>query len=313
MSAGRGADRARWAWRWLGPGVAALALAFLAVQLYAGWGEVSRQSFRINYIMLFLSGLFFGASYFLTALVWTEVLRALGTKISWRKGFRIMYLAELGKYLPGKVWSYAGLVYLGEQEGLGGSRALLGSLMMLALQTLVGLAMVVGGYAVWSGRFHAALLAVGLAALVGAWALLHPGLLPKPFAAVGRWAHGWRGEKTDYPAAVASSYADRARLLALVALNWLVAGAGMYLFINAFYGLEPGDLPLVVAIYAASWLSGYYSLIVPSGLGVREAVQAYSLTLIVPWPVAVFLALATRLWLTLGDLGAAAVAWRTKG
>jgi len=78
------------------------------------------------------------------------------------------------------------------------------------------------------------------------------------------------------------------------------------------------DLPAVAASFVASWVVGFLSLLTPSGLGVREAVQAGLLSLVVPWPVAVALAILSRIWLIAGEvtgagLGLALGRWGKRG
>ena len=50
-------------------------------------------------------------------------------------------------------------------------------------------------------------------------------------------------------------------------------------------------------ILAASWLGGYLSIIVPGGFGVREGLLSLLLNIYLPLPIAVFIALLSRIWM----------------
>ena len=61
-------------------------------------------------------------------------------------------------------------------------------------------------------------------------------------------------------------------------------------------------LPVLAGIVNVSATVGFLVLIAPSGLGVREGVLAFLLSLYLPAPVAVTISLASRVWLTLAEL-----------
>jgi len=57
-----------------------------------------------------------------------------------------------------------------------------------------------------------------------------------------------------------------------------------------------------VGTFSISWLVGYYAFLSPGGLGVQEGIQVYLLTFFFPSPISIVIALASRLWMTVGDL-----------
>src|SRR5215204_5514650 len=72
--------------------------------------------------------------------------------------------------------------------------------------------------------------------------------------------------------------------------------------------LDPADLPLVVAAYAAAYAAGFLALLTPAGLGVREGVLVVALAPVLPAGPALVVALLSRLWMMLVELAGAAVA-----
>jgi len=97
-----------------------------------------------------------------------------------------------------------------------------------------------------------------------------------------------------------------ALLTAAVANVMAWSGYGVALWLLA-RGLTEVPLPLGLAIgaFAASYLIGFLALIAPAGLGVREGVFILMLDHAVGTPAAVALAVASRLLLTVTELGAA--------
>jgi len=85
---------------------------------------------------------------------------------------------------------------------------------------------------------------------------------------------------------------------------WVGYGVSLWLLAR---GLTAVPLPLSLAIgaFAASYLMGFLALIAPAGLGVREGVFILMLDRTMGTPAAVALAVASRLLLTLTELGAA--------
>ena len=85
-------------------------------------------------------------------------------------------------------------------------------------------------------------------------------------------------------------------------LDWLVAGAGAWLLARAVTGLGVDALPLVIVAYALAYVAGMVAFIIPSGIGVREAVLTASLSRELPGGVALTWALLLRLWVTVIEL-----------
>lgn len=103
-------------------------------------------------------------------------------------------------------------------------------------------------------------------------------------------------------------------VLAMVAgytLNWALLGCGFALLGQAFLptalGLENGLL--LAGAFAIAWNIGLFALFAPAGLGVREAAIALLLGAAFPtgWPA--LIALASRVWIILGEALAFVAAW----
>ena len=105
------------------------------------------------------------------------------------------------------------------------------------------------------------------------------------------------------PISIFMSYLDVLWVLGVCVLCWAIGGIGFYLFVDSVYSVSSRHLPFLTGALAISTTLGLAALFAPSGLGVREGVLAFLLSSIMPSSVAVILAVLTRLWVTLIEIG----------
>jgi uncharacterized membrane protein YbhN (UPF0104 family) len=206
---------------------------------------------------------------------------------------RVFFTANLGRYIPGKLWQIAGLAYLAKGEGVPAGTAIgsavLGQAFSLCGATLVGAGVLlgIGGGGERSFGWGAVVIMVGL---LGATS---PSLLKR---ILPLW---FRLARQPYPGTFKPDQAFGVRWMGLYALVWCAQGLAFWLLCRGL-GF---DLPLIqaVAAYAAAFLMGYLFLPAPAGVGVREGVLVGLLGSALGPGVAV-LAVAARLWTTLVEL-----------
>ncbi len=213
---------------------------------------------------------------------------------------RIVLTANLGRYVPGKVWQIAGLALLARRAGVPGTTAtaaaVLGQLFHLAGAGAVGLLLLAvgrGDGAGWRVLGDTGVL-IGAGALTMALVLASiPGVVRRGLALAYRFA-GIGAEAVPRPDPLFGP-----RWILLHAGIWLVYGVAFALLVRGF-GLE---LPLLMAIsaFAAAYLLGYLALFAPAGIGVREGVL---IALLQPQlgTGAVGVAVIARLWMTLVEV-----------
>jgi uncharacterized membrane protein YbhN (UPF0104 family) len=88
----------------------------------------------------------------------------------------------------------------------------------------------------------------------------------------------------------------------------VVTGLAFAALVASLYPLAAGDVPLVVAAYAAAYAAGFLALLTPAGLGVREGVLVVALAPVLPAGPALVVALVSRVWMMLVELAGAGVA-----
>lgn len=284
--------------QWLA-GLAIIAIA--ARSLVRNWSDLRSQSleWRVQPGWLLASALVVWLMYALLIVAWRTMLAGWGQRLDGWTSARIWTVSSLGKYLPGKVWAVAGMALMAQRAGIA-PWAATGSavvLQVLAIGTGATVAGLTGRAAIEAAHPGSGavlgLLVVG--AVAGVALLLWPPLLRRllRFAAPDAEARG------------APAVAGIVVGIVANAVAWIGYGASLW-FLSR--GLLPGvdlGLGLAIAVFTASYLAGFLALFAPGGLGVREGLFILMLQGPLGIGPATALALASRLLLTITELGAA--------
>ncbi len=239
-------------------------------------------------------------AYLFSAALWGLMVREMGgPELPTPTALRVFFTANLGRYLPGKVWQVAGLAYLARGEGVSAGTAtgaaILGQAFSLVGATLVGAGVLLrnGGVVGAGGGWVAAGVLV-LLAVATFPALLRP-LLARVLG---------RGEGTTYPGPLWPDQAFGVRWVGLYAVSWVLQGGAFWLLA---LGLGVGLAGIQgLAVFPAAYLLGYIAVFAPAGVGVREGALVFLLAG-APGPAATLVALVARLWTTVVELGVAAI------
>ena len=286
-------------------GIALVLLLFgvLLRNLYLSWDEVAGYDWDFNYpaLIIAFSLMLLAAAFY--AYLWKVILERLGTSLSYRKSYRIFFLSQLGRYLPGKVWGILGLVYLSRKEGV--SKVISGAsvTLQLLLQVVSGVMVFAVTLLFWRDVDSVPGLNVLFLLFPMGLILLHPGLVNRgldlALRATGqpRMDLGW-------------GYRYLLAQLGLWGVFWLLNGVAHSFLIQSIYSLSRPPVLVLVGIFAVSWVAGFLSLLTPSGLGVMEVTLVFLLGFYFPAHVATIIALWTRLARTAGDLVCAGIAWK---
>jgi hypothetical protein len=289
----------RW-WR-LAQVALAVAVIGLAVRhLVRNWAEFRAQQVEVTVkpIWLVLAFLTVLGTFAMLIETWRRVVVSQGERLPPVPAARIWLLANLGKYLPGKIWAIAGAAVLAERAGVRRTVAITAALVLQALAFGSGVVVV----ASTSRAFHAG----------GSWLAYGTGILGAgALAAVAllciRPALTWVQRRL--PAAWPTLEPVRAGVamagLAVNAVAWGGYGASLVFLAR---GLMPNAVPdwrLATAVFTSSYLVGLIALFAPAGLGPRESMFILLLSGPLGLKPAVGLAAASRILFTLAELGLA--------
>lgn len=274
--------------RRLGRLLAAGLVVVLALRLYQLWRRHPVDFGAVNGTVFVAAVLASIAAVSAYGLVWPFLLRLLGTPapFSW---IGLFFKSQLGKYIPGSVWQYAGRVGLARNRGVTVQRAFVSIAAEIAYSALAAAtaASLLLGYGVAAGVF------LGLAGLVAGTLLLRgrlTGLLARDVGST-------RAALGAAPAAIV-----------LYLVVWGLYGTAFWTTGRALFAIPVSDLPYYTGVFALGWLAGLVAVFAPGGIGVREAVFVGLLSGRLGQADAIVLAATSRIILSGVDLAAGAAA-----
>lgn len=275
-----------------------LQLAIAAVVAWMVWAAIVRNwsQFRSLHIRLalgpgwiLLSALVVFLTYAIQVQSWRRVLAGWAQHLPYTRAARIWLVVNLGRYIPGKVWSVAGLVVLAQRAGVERWAAAASAFAMQALGVGTAAALVAAATPAATSPLR---LVVALAAAIATIGLL-----------------AWERTASSLARLIGSAAPVRPLPLAAVAesaglslLSWGTYGVAFWLLARGL-GL-PSALPLATAAgaFALGYILGLLALFAPGGVGVREVVLVGLLTPALGASGAVALSVASRILLTVTEV-----------
>lgn len=282
--------------------VAGIAIVWFAARALAGnWDQLRAQplDWRIEPGWILLSAVTVWGMYAVLIAAWRSLLAGWGQRVDRWTAARIWTVSNLGKYLPGKIWAVAGMALMSQQAGVA-PWAATGSAVVLQILSIGTGAAVVGltGSGVLETAHpgaHAALWLLLGASVAGVLLLFWPPVLNRLLALTLPQA-----EPRTSPPVREIGLGIAANVLA-----WVGYGAALWLLARGLLPASGLRLQSAVAVFTASYLAGFLALLVPGGIGVREGVFILMLQGPIGIGAATALALASRVLLTITELGAA--------
>ena len=241
------------------------------------------------------------ASYALSSRIWSGVVAGLGgPRLSVGDALSIFMISNLGRYLPGKVWSIAGMAVLAKGRGVPVAVSATSAAIMQGMGLVAAGAIGLGAFAGGPDPLPRwGLAGAGVAAGLLLLVLAVPSLFHR---AVALW---FRVVRTAPPA----------NLTAAMALRWLLQVAGAWVGVGASFWFFATSLGMQLSsvhagsAFAAAYVAGYLMLFAPAGVGVREGFLVAFLAPALGSGPATVLAIAARLWMTAAEVIPAAVLW----
>ncbi len=270
-------------------------VAFVVKTLISKWDEVSDAFSQVDAINLVIS-LFFGlAAMTSIGWIWVTMIVARSHNVRHRHAMSWYFTGQLGKYVPGGIWPIVGRAELAVRNGIPRIDAYASTGLSLVTTYAAAVVTIGIGAAATSGhRLIAILIAIGLLAAYITFSQ------PSLRAAIIRVA--------SRISSSASSLTDPKRFVRLTVLHipaWLLMSLSTSVTATAF-GAHIGIFDMLF-ITTTSWLAGFVVVGVPGGIGVREAVFTSLAGGIIGTPMAVSLALMSRIVFIAVDLSGALI------
>lgn len=288
--------------------VAALVVIAVGWGVARNWGAISADLRRVNVLTVLEATALAGVGTWLTMLGWRVLLADLGSPLHLAPAGGVFFVGQLGKYLPGSVWTVLAQADMAAHLKVPRRRTAVVGIVAIALSVLTGL--LVGLPAIplllRTAESGAGSVRMALLVAVPALALLcWPPLLNRLVAA---GLNLLRREPLEH------SLSSRAvlRTVALYVGAWLLFGAHTLVLARGVADpAQSGPQVTLAALtgYALAGSFGMLTVILPAGLGARDGILTLVLAAAVPTSAAAAVALLSRFVVTVVDVAAAAGGW----
>jgi len=228
-------------------------------------------------------------------------LAALGNPIAYHNAIAVNYAAALGKYVPGKVASVAGVLYLFGRQNIRPPVAAAVVFLNMGLAVLVGL-MIAAPLMLWGAIGAEVPLAWFWCVLLLAAGVV--GLHPRVFFGIGNYLLRKTGRE---PIDRRLTLKHLVLPLCLIVVSRAFAGLILWLVARSMSPVGIGELPFFISASAAADTLGFLAAFAPAGIGVTEGVFLLVLGPVIGPGVSAIAAVLLRLLRAIMDIVLAAI------
>lgn len=277
-----------------------LAASFCAVFFTSRWDEVRSGLDMLTPGAVVVSVLTGALATVFSLLGWRALLADAGSPVAVRPAARIFLISQLGKYIPGSVWTVLAQVELAREHEVPARRSATVSLLTLCVTTLAGLvaaSLTLPFSSTTVSRDYGWVFLTAPLLLL----LLHP-------RSVATWSGLAFRLLRRKPEPLLLSWRGLGAGVAWAMLTWAALGVHFGVLVRSVAGSGPETWSLSLGVFALAWVAGFLFVVAPAGAGVREAVLVLGLSSVVPAGAALVLALVSRVVLVVVDVVLAGVA-----
>ena len=281
--------------------IAAAIIYILFRTIYNNRAELEKWDWRIDWFYAFLSIITLMGAYVCGSMIWRAVLEGFGIKVALHESFRVVYLANLGRYIPGKVFQVVGMVGLAKQLDIP-AKVSLASFALIQAYALPASFVLIGFFFLFGHPPDSLVIFRDVMYIfMGAVLLFFLFLFFKPDGlnwALNKVLKLFKGEPVNYCPAMR----NRIVIFVWCLLNWGLFGVSFYFFTKALMNLANRlGFVYMAGSYVTAYIVGYVTFLSPAGLGVREGVMSALLAPTFGGPVAASIALIHRVLITIAE------------
>ncbi|WP_416395613.1 MULTISPECIES: lysylphosphatidylglycerol synthase transmembrane domain-containing protein [unclassified Curtobacterium] len=278
---------------------AVVAVAFLVWSIAKQWDKIVHDFARLDATTVTVGVVFTIVALVANMLSWRAMMAASGYRVRVAAASSIFFVGQLGKYIPGGVWSIAAQAELGRAHGLqrtGSAVAALASMLVsMVTAAIVGIVAVLLSSSTGFQTFWwlIPVIVVGLVCLT-------PPVLGRLIALAFRILRRPTQDTT-------LTWSGTVMSLVWSLVMWVAYGVQATVVLRAFGADSPTLFPVAVGAYAVAWLVGFVVVIAPAGLGPREGILVLLLGSVAGGSAPFALAVISRVFMTIGDVVLAGV------
>ncbi|MDD9974564.1 MAG: lysylphosphatidylglycerol synthase domain-containing protein [Candidatus Poribacteria bacterium] len=228
-------------------------------------------------------------------------------QVSFRNAWMLFHLANITRYLPGRVWGVVRLISLSQQFGL--SRTTVGGGFTLHVSIETALGGLIAMSLLFSKQTQATAQTV-LERISGhtlLFTLVGLGVIASVLffiSTVSAHAHQLLKmlRNIGTPLFQKSFWDQWLNIFATHLLLWCCQGLAFFLFVRSLAPVGWTNVGVLTACYAFAWIVGFLSFLTPGGLGVREGLLSLLLSIYMSVSQATLVALLCRVWILSAEL-----------
>lgn len=243
---------------WRSPVSRLITLILLAVLFYFAFQfrhVINEVIFELGASRLAIMGILLMISVLLSIFTFTILVRSMGYSFALLDGYHSLNLSQVAAIIPGKIWGFAGLAGLLFASGV----SKIDSVMIITINTVLMLS-------------AAALVGtVGLIPIIG-WFYTGIILLPLILLLVGHEKLDALRARFFIGSTPLPSLSAMLKVLLIGVISWMIVSASFALLVYSSVGEWPASPFLIGSAFPAGYIGGFVSLLVPSGIGIREGI-----------------------------------------
>lgn len=267
-------------------------IGLMAWLVWANWPEIYPYLRAADLRWLAAAAVGYVLSIVAAILGWTLIMRPFAPQVSLAQHGRIYAVTLVARRLPGTLWYVGGRLILYGDLGISKTFVAIASAVEIVIFVVSG-ALLGAGFLPRFPNVGWLLAILFLGSALALW--FSPDLITSFLRRRGLEPQS------------AARRTDLAGWLAAYSANWLSGGVMVAAIIAAFTPIGIGDLPYILGAWAFSGAVGTLTIFLPSTFGLVELSLAALLSRIMPLPLAVVIAVVTRLLTYLFDFLLASV------
>jgi len=288
--------------KFLGAIIIILIFYFLSKNLFYNWQKIKEFEFSFNYIYLSLSFFFLVFSSILNGLIWKKIVDSLNPDNDLKNldAIKINSFAQLGKYIPGKIFSVLGKIYLSQEKRIDKKALYLSAFfdaffhpiamfILSLILTFFFFRNIVNNFLI----FYAS----GFLGIIFILILMHSKTLKRLFD-----FFLVKIKKEDLRSSFEFPLIEKIKIIIYYSIADILMGSGFFFLINSLTSLPLEYFLGAVGAYLLANILGLIVIFVPSGLGIREGILTLLLSSYFPLNIAVLISLIARVWAIAGDV-----------
>jgi len=268
---------------------------FLILYIKAQTNALKNFNFKINFVYLSISFIILLLFILNQFFFWYYLTIQSKCSIDLRTTIISRAYSNFGKYVPGKVFGYAMLMYVYMKANKSKILVSFSIFLELLVTVLASLLLFLFSLLFIEIQDFQKYRIVILIVLLLFFIVIHPRIL--------NFLSDWFLKITKRePIKWALSYSQLIKIISFYVINFLLFGVAFILFIKSIYNISFSNYLFITATTVAAGLIGLFAVFVPAGLGVREGVLVFTLSFVMPPALAGIIALTSRLWMTFAEI-----------